>query len=327
MAAPEVGGSAVVQEAAVTVKPKRVRTGCLTCRERHLKCDEALPHCQNCKKSNRVCKRGLKLNFIDITCQTPPFFASSNEWKISFTDESRDIASEYQGGLQRYAHLDPAIEEEPVIMQNNIDPQMQFDYPQNAPPAPSMSYQELPPIHGLLPDSGYSEDPSAGVHVKYDHHQQDHYHQDNQSNPSPFTQNNTLQQQQQQQQQQHHGSISYSHHEQETDPSDEKREYLNTQEEVLFMQVFVEEVGIWMDSMDPMKHVSMVCPLIDCNNTDPTVFSSFAISRFTRADVAQCISCLWSPPSNSHQPHLHRRKSTILLRHCNTPSSQKSPKS
>lgn len=257
MAAPEVGGGAVVQEAAATVKPKRVRTGCLTCRERHLKCDEGLPHCQNCKKSNRVCKRGLKLNFIDITCQTPPFFAPSNEWKISFTDESRDIASEYQGGLQRYAHLDPATEEEPMSMQNNIDPQMQFDYPQNAPPAPSMSYQELPPIHGLLPDSGYSEDPSAGVHVKYDPHQQDHYHQDNQSNPSPFTQNNTLQQQQQQQQQ-HHGSISYSHHEQETDPSDEKREYLNTQEEVLFMQVFVEEVGIWMDSMDPMKHVSML---------------------------------------------------------------------
>lgn len=24
-------------------KPKRVRTGCLTCRERHLKCDEGLP--------------------------------------------------------------------------------------------------------------------------------------------------------------------------------------------------------------------------------------------------------------------------------------------
>src|SRR5205809_8055747 len=46
-------------------KPKRVRTGCLTCRERHLKCDEALPRCQNCQKSDRVCKRGVRLNFID----------------------------------------------------------------------------------------------------------------------------------------------------------------------------------------------------------------------------------------------------------------------
>src|ERR1700761_8128791 len=46
-------------------KAKRVRTGCLTCRERHLKCDEAQPICQNCRKSNRQCKRGGRLNFIE----------------------------------------------------------------------------------------------------------------------------------------------------------------------------------------------------------------------------------------------------------------------
>lgn len=36
----------------------------------------------------------------------------------------------------------------------------------------------------------------------------------------------------------------------------EGSDYLVDQEEVLFMQVFVEEVGIWMDSMDSKKHVS-----------------------------------------------------------------------
>lgn len=52
--------------AAAANKPaKRVRTGCLTCRERHLKCDEGLPDCQNCRKSSRICKRGVRLNFID----------------------------------------------------------------------------------------------------------------------------------------------------------------------------------------------------------------------------------------------------------------------
>ena len=30
-------------------KPKRVRTGCLTCRERHLKCDEGLPDWYVCR--------------------------------------------------------------------------------------------------------------------------------------------------------------------------------------------------------------------------------------------------------------------------------------
>ena len=44
------------------------------------------------------------------------------------------------------------------------------------------------------------------------------------------------------------------------DLNEGKREFLTTQEETLFMQVFVEEVGLWMDSMDPMKHVRTSLP-------------------------------------------------------------------
>lgn len=61
-------------------KPKRVRTGCLTCRERHLKCDEGLPNCQNCRKSSRVCKRGVRLNFIDTQIQSPPIIPPTADW-------------------------------------------------------------------------------------------------------------------------------------------------------------------------------------------------------------------------------------------------------
>lgn len=61
-------------------KPKRVRTGCLTCRERHLKCDEGLPICLNCKKSNRPCKRGVRLNFIDTQVQSPPIIPPAAGW-------------------------------------------------------------------------------------------------------------------------------------------------------------------------------------------------------------------------------------------------------
>ena len=53
-------------------KPKHVRTGCLTCRARHLKCDEGLPECNNCRKSNRLCQRGVPLNFIDTRTERPP---------------------------------------------------------------------------------------------------------------------------------------------------------------------------------------------------------------------------------------------------------------
>jgi hypothetical protein len=62
-------------------KPKRVRTGCLTCRERHLKCDEGQPNCLNCRKSSRVCKRGVRLNFIDTTVKSPPMIPPTADWK------------------------------------------------------------------------------------------------------------------------------------------------------------------------------------------------------------------------------------------------------
>ncbi|KAK7947155.1 uncharacterized protein PG986_011476 [Apiospora aurea] len=37
-----------------TSTPK-VRTGCLTCKRRHIRCDEARPDCHNCRKSQRAC--------------------------------------------------------------------------------------------------------------------------------------------------------------------------------------------------------------------------------------------------------------------------------
>jgi hypothetical protein len=64
----------------VTAKSRRVRTGCLTCRERHLKCDEGTPDCNNCRKSSRECKRGLRLNFIDIQVKNPPMVPPTLDW-------------------------------------------------------------------------------------------------------------------------------------------------------------------------------------------------------------------------------------------------------
>lgn len=78
-------GSTAENKAAAPANPavtksRRVRTGCLTCRERHLKCDEGLPDCNNCRKSNRDCKRGVRLNFIDTQVKTPPIIPRSLDW-------------------------------------------------------------------------------------------------------------------------------------------------------------------------------------------------------------------------------------------------------
>lgn len=67
----------------VAGKSKRVRTGCLTCRERHLKCDEGLPECNNCRKSNRECRRGIRLNFIDVQVKDPPCLPPTADWSCS----------------------------------------------------------------------------------------------------------------------------------------------------------------------------------------------------------------------------------------------------
>ena len=129
-------------------KAKRVRTGCLTCRERHLKCDEGTPDCNNCRKSNRHCKRGLKLNFIDTWAERPPVACSrwgTPDWRVQFLDESREIAAEYEGGAERYPPLPtpvaPVAEEAPPLV------------PSLPPTAAPPSTQHLPPIPVQQPDS------------------------------------------------------------------------------------------------------------------------------------------------------------------------------
>lgn len=72
--------AAVVEAVPAAPKPKRVRTGCLTCRERHLKCDEGLPNCLNCKKSGKTCKRGIKLNFHFIDVRDPAILPKTADW-------------------------------------------------------------------------------------------------------------------------------------------------------------------------------------------------------------------------------------------------------
>lgn len=231
-------------------KPKRVRTGCLTCRERHLKCDEGLPICQNCKKSNRQCKRGVRLNFIDTKVEQTQMVPQTSEWNVSFQDESRDIASEYRGGSARYATLPEdemdVGESQSVAMTATAASgslsSMSAPPVQQSPPAPIPAHQTLPPIRSppLLDGAAYSSNYSLDTRRSSS--------SSNGRGPvSSFT--SSYQSYQQYPPEQPHAVH------QATPPPSEVRDCLNDPEEVLFMQVFVEEVGLWMDSMDPYKHV------------------------------------------------------------------------
>ncbi|EEH06668.1 C6 zinc finger domain-containing protein [Histoplasma capsulatum G186AR] len=137
-----------------TQKPKRVRTGCLTCRERHLKCDETLPRCQNCQKSDRLCKRGVRLNFIDTHVAAPPYAAPfAHDWQVNFQDESRQIASEYRGGFERY----PRVKKETPPREPTAD-LPSYDFP-DIMGGPSLSHQSIPDATPLLSHYPESQQP------------------------------------------------------------------------------------------------------------------------------------------------------------------------
>lgn len=223
-------------ENASVSKPKRVRTGCLTCRERHLKCDEGLPNCLNCKKSNRKCKRGIRLNFIDIQCERPPYLMPpTHDWKVTFQDDSRDIASEYKGGLEKYHPLQPEPKKQKVEV-----PDLNYDYGQIA--APILSHQQLPAQPAIFHQT-YAEGPQA----MYTGGTSQGYTDPNTSIPGFTDPSQSMRQSFDQ-------SVVMQHNQEQVAPPLEDRN------EVLYMQVFVEEVGLWMDSMDADKHFSRLIP-------------------------------------------------------------------
>ena len=239
----------VAAAAVAAARPKRVRTGCLTCRERHLKCDEGLPDCQNCKKSSRECKRGVRLNFIDTQVKTPPITPPTEEWNLAFQDESREIASEYRGGLGRYSNITTEMD------QVSLKDESTYDFSSNMNDsmlnAPVLQHQQLPAQTFGQPSVNPFQTSMQGMSNQVpDQHQR----QSSTTSDSTYS-SHTL-----------GGVSSYSNGDQSlTSTSETTRESLTDPQELLYMQVFVEEVGIWMDSMDPYKHVGRL----------PTIFKPY----------------------------------------------------
>ena len=239
----ENGSSTPTNDTPPAAKPKRVRTGCLTCRERHLKCDESLPNCQNCKKSNRQCKRGVRLNFIDTQVKDTKALPPSADWSIGFEDESRAIASEYKGGAGRYAPIEPDADDMDLgndAYSNGSSTAM--------PVAPMISHAQLPPI--LSPPSAvpYVNQYDNNQYAQIDDPRSMQHHHHTHSTASTMNSSHSMFEQPQ---------MPYNGHDQSHGPQSAiENNCLVSAEETLFMQVFVEEVGLWMDSMDSHKHVS-----------------------------------------------------------------------
>lgn len=207
-------------------KAKRVRTGCLTCRERHLKCDEALGRCLNCRKSDRVCRRGVRLNFIDIQTVAPPhLIARPHGAKVTFRDDSRFIASEYVGGYERYPPVQP---DSPVAERRSLH-QEAFNL---------MGHDQLA---SLFQSVAHSFDPTI---FEFSHSTTD-FLGDIWHDPHLMPGDELLP----------HGTSNFARKlaARHQDPT-----LLIEPDQVHLLQAFVDEVGPWMDSMDSMKHVCTI---------------------------------------------------------------------
>lgn len=219
---PRANGPSRKKSDLTDTKAKRVRTGCLTCRERHLKCDEALGRCLNCRKSDRICRRGVRLNFIDIQTVAPPHIIDRPKGaKVTFRDDSRFIASEYVGGFERYPPPQP---ESPIQDRQLLHP--------DAFNALGADY-----LTSLFQSVAHSFD-SAGFDVSPDFIVgPDTWHE-----PHIVPGDELLP----------HGTSNFAR-------KLATRQYSSTSlsdpEQIFLLQTFIEEVGPWMESMDQMRHV------------------------------------------------------------------------
>ena len=80
---------------------RRTKTGCLTCRQRRIKCDENKPCCLRCQKSRKICDYSARLVFLDCPPQVgreagnQPFDQARHPtgWE-GFQDPSRNDGSQ-----------------------------------------------------------------------------------------------------------------------------------------------------------------------------------------------------------------------------------------
>ncbi|KAI1108144.1 hypothetical protein F5Y14DRAFT_460099 [Nemania sp. NC0429] len=290
-------------------KSKRVRTGCMTCRKRHLKCDEATPDCRNCRKSNRECKRDFPLKFdnLKLTCKRPPHIPQTEEWTVGFQDESRSIASEYQGGLGRYPSLDSqtptspqgACLDQPSSLQKGPEPARWLGSQATAEHGLSIStrqpqdtfYNERGQTHPDLlldaqmhsrksSDTSYGNSMSTSSAIGYKNSRVDSFAQvedmdttyrshqryrssDISTAPSVAGATDVGPPSGTRGAESANPEIGGGHEKTTRAPTSDKggeREYLSSPDELRFMQVFVSEVAVWMDSLDKDKHFSRLIP-------------------------------------------------------------------
>ncbi|TID29015.1 hypothetical protein CANINC_002163 [Pichia inconspicua] len=181
---------------------KRSKTGCFTCRERRIKCDECKPICKNCTKSKRICK------FPDpeeVKQKTTKFKSNTNLKEIKSKFDKANIdqiaiqenSSTIQNGQSTDAHssnhedflISTTKTQEPIIWKEN-------------------TFKTIATVDGLKVKSfqNSSTEPTSMSHSTGS------LYQNNQQPKQRSERSQSLHIQRQQQQQQQHQHQQHDHH-------------------------------------------------------------------------------------------------------------------
>lgn len=194
--------------------------------------------------------RSATYHYFTRTCET-------DRKLVVFQDESRDVASEYVDGRKRYAPWDvptsrkaartPPIQggrstdimlDENAGRQGPILPSVPDGFPATAPEDRRQQLSSLGPVPGST-SASVSRTFSAPALPEIQQRNHSPAHSFGRDTASPSSTSATMRN--------HVVSPAASLH--------QTRQCIEDPEGALFMQAFVEEVAIWMDSLDPIKHV------------------------------------------------------------------------
>ncbi|AOW02719.1 YALI0C11858p [Yarrowia lipolytica CLIB122] len=107
------GSSSKPKKPDPAVRKTRSKTGCLTCRRRRVKCDEARPTCMNCIKAGRKCDYNMRLSFRSG-------LSSKLMQQIGKTEVGEQVMDFSDTDTLRFAHTEsvPASSQQPPLYVN-----------------------------------------------------------------------------------------------------------------------------------------------------------------------------------------------------------------
>jgi hypothetical protein len=228
-----------------------------------LKCNERRPECGHCIKGKRICsyERFLKwdkhIEMFNLPFEAPVF---REDYAFDIEDESIAIASEYVGGEEWYeAH---ARQREQAAAQNSGD----------AGQTPSLPPSRSTPPSRADADSSWPVPALVGLEEEEDEEEEEEEEEEAQAQTQTQTQASVVV---------HPRTLSDGNHRiiansnnlsiALTDyvqigsgpltprllpPESPKHPMIQDALHAHFLQVFVEEMGSWMDTMNPIKYVS-----------------------------------------------------------------------